>query len=115
MILGITLKESIALFDIPKDQPGTFWHDIVGVLRSQGVSCTNHLIDITSSQLPDLCIVDVNWKHKRPQGHWVLKDGDRLLDPFYGEKAWSSMPLITDKTLAPETKRATHYGIIFRK
>ncbi len=115
MILGLTLEQSIALFTLPAEQAGTFWHDIVKVLRSKGVSCTNYLTDITSDKLPELCIVNVFWKHGNAHGHWVVKDGDRLLDPYYGEKAWSSMPLTIDKTLAPETKRAVSFGIIFRE
>lgn len=114
MILGITLKESIALFDLPKDQPGTFWHDIVGVLRSKEVKCSSSQVLITDS-LPKLCIVNVEWKHKKPNGHWVVKDGDRLLDPYYGEKAWSSLALRTQTDLKPETKRAVTYGEIYSR
>lgn len=114
MILGITLDESRALFKLDGSYPGTKWKDIVVVLRARGVSCSDDQVPITGN-LPKLCIVNVQWHHDRPSGHWVVKDGDRLLDPYYGEKPWSSMPLATQSGLSPETKRATHYGEIYSR
>lgn len=115
MILGISLTEAIPLFKLDGTYPGTYWKDIVAVLRARKVKCSDDLVAITSRDLPKLCIVNVTWKHDRPQGHWVVRDGDRLLDPYYGEKRWSSMPLCIDLKLAPETKRAVSYGVIYSR
>lgn len=114
MILGITLAESRALFKLDGSYPGTQWKDIISVLRAKGVDCSDYQVTITGS-LPKLCIVNVQWKHERLSGHWVVKDGERLLDPYYGEKPWSSMPLTTQAGLPPETKRAVTYGEIFSR
>lgn len=114
-LLGITLDKAISLFGGKSGK--TDWWQLREVLRGQGRSCAEELQTISETgftRMPDLAVCKMYWSGRDDMTHWVIKDGDRLLDTANGEFKWGHIPLRNSTNSKLKTPRITSYAYVER-
>jgi hypothetical protein len=83
MITGISLDESIQLFDGKRG--GTRTRDLVNALANKGIQCGDKLVRLKGQAKPNVCIVKLHFDDSKVT-HWVVWHNGRFYDPsYYGD------------------------------
>jgi len=82
MIAGISLKESIKLFD-SKGKTNT--KKVYYALQKKGISCSNKAVRIKNNNKPKLCMVTIHYTGYKNR-HWCVWNNNKYYDPARGIK-----------------------------
>ena len=83
MIIGISLNESIKLFN-SRGKTGT--KKLYYALRERGISCSDKSTRIKNNNKPKLCIVIIHYTGCK-NTHWCIWNNNKYYDPVRGIRA----------------------------
>lgn len=114
MVLESDIETAVSL--LGHDGP-TVWAHLRDALRAAGRCASERLqrITIDGRQVPRLAVLRVYWPAvagKRDESHWVLRDGERVLDPYYGELLWGHVEKYCEYGRPRTSTRVTSFGAI---
>lgn len=111
-LLGVTLEYAVELVGT---KGKTQWKHLRDALRKVGCQAPDAMTVIReggADEVPQVCIARLWWGAKWQGSHWLVKNGDVILDPAFGEYAWSINPEMLNLLLDAKRVRITSFAEI---